>query len=234
MRHTSLLLGGLLSTLAFAIQAQEHGHTDQHHSSAANERAEKDHHDHGQSAKGSASLGAHEHGVATLNLVLDGEHLVFELESPAANIVGFEHMPTSEKDLATVKQARQHLTQADALFAFPGAAACTLEDAEVESPLFAAAKAQGHDHHEAHTDDHHNSREEHHDHGHDNHAEHDSAHSDIQAHFRFVCENPGALQQIEVKLFEVFPNTEKLLLQAITPGGQQGGELTPAQSVIRL
>ncbi|WP_373187978.1 DUF2796 domain-containing protein [Halopseudomonas sp.] len=234
MRPTSLLLGGLLSTLAFAIQAHEHGHEDQHHSSTAHERAEKYHHDHGHSEKGNVSLAAHEHGVATLNLVLDGEHLVFELESPAANIVGFEHMPASEKDLATAKQARQRLTKADALFAFPGAAACTLEDAEVESPLFAAAKEQSHDHDEAHRNDHHKAHEEHHDHAQDDHAEHESAHSDIHAHFRFVCENPGALQQIEVKLFEVFPYTEKLLLQAITPNGQQGGELTPAQSVIRL
>lgn len=37
--------------------------------------------------------GAHEHGVAQLNLVLEGEKLLIELASPGVNIVGFEHAP---------------------------------------------------------------------------------------------------------------------------------------------
>ena len=36
-----------------------------------------------------ASLGAHEHGVASLNLVVDGNLVSLELDSPATNLVGF-------------------------------------------------------------------------------------------------------------------------------------------------
>jgi ABC-type Zn2+ transport system substrate-binding protein/surface adhesin len=226
MRHTSLLLGGLLSMLAFTSHAQNHDDShyqaDKSHGHAAAAHAHQDA-EHGQ--QGSASLSAHEHGVATLNLVIDGKSLVFELQSPAANIVGFEHMPTSKNDRAAVDQAHQRLTQANALFVMSDAAACVLEQVETESPLFAAA----------HDDDHHAEHADHDDHAsHDDHADEGSAHSDVSAHFHFACSNPEGLQQIDVRLFDVFPNTEKLILQAITPAGQQGGELTPANSVIRL
>ena len=216
MRHTPLLLGGLLSTLAFAIQAQSHDHD--HH----------DHGDHDQKHASTASLDAHEHGVASLNLVVDGGQLMIELDSPAANIVGFEHMPGSAEDFAALADARKQLLRADALFAITDAAGCALEEAEAKSPLFEAdAQATEHEHEK------HDHAEQHHDHD-EHHAEHAGAHSDIEASFHYDCANPDAIEQIEVKLFEVFPRTEKLLLQAITPRGQQGGELTPAQNIIRL
>jgi hypothetical protein len=197
MRYPILLLGGLLSTLAFTIQASDHNH---------------DHdHNHVHSEESAASVAAHEHGVASLNLVLDGQNVILELQSPAANIVGFEHLPTSETDLAITKQARHRLEQAQNLFVFSEAAACILEESEAKSPLFAVAGVE-----------------------HDDHGARGIAHADINARFHFACANPDALQKIEVKLFDAFPNTEKLLLQAITPKGQQGGELTPAQSVIHL
>ncbi|MEX5543051.1 ZrgA family zinc uptake protein, partial [Pseudomonas poae] len=54
--------------------------------------AHEDHdHEHG-------SLGAHEHGVGRLNAVLDGQTLELELESPAMNLVGFEHLATTAAD----------------------------------------------------------------------------------------------------------------------------------------
>jgi Protein of unknown function (DUF2796) len=37
--------------------------------------------------------GPHVHGVAQLNVALDGNVLWIELNSPAMNIVGFEHAP---------------------------------------------------------------------------------------------------------------------------------------------
>ena len=39
---------------------------------------------------------AHVHGVAHLNVALEGNDLYIELTSPAANIVGFEHDPRTQ------------------------------------------------------------------------------------------------------------------------------------------
>ena len=40
---------------------------------------------------------AHVHGVAHLNVALEDNELYIEFISPAANIVGFEHQPKTEK-----------------------------------------------------------------------------------------------------------------------------------------
>ncbi|OLU33606.1 zinc-binding protein [Pseudomonas sp. PA15(2017)] len=189
MRHLLLALPFALLPLA-AAQAHDHDH------------------DHG-------SLGKHEHGVATLNVALEGSTLEIELESPAMNIVGFEHAATSDADKKTLAAARALLEKPLALFGLPSAAGCTLSEHEVRSPLFGNAKAD-------------------HDHGHDHgkHADgddHHHEHSDIDADYSFTCKQPGELKTLDLSAFyKQFPATEKINVQLIGPSGQQGVESTPA------
>ncbi len=108
--------------------------------------AEHDHHDHSHA---NTSLGAHEHGHAQLNLALEGQSLELELESPAFNLIGFEHAPSTDAQKASVEQARQALSAPANLFGIPDAAQCTLDKQALESPLFAAAQHQA-EHSEIH------------------------------------------------------------------------------------
>lgn len=164
-------------------------------------------HSHAHAHEEHASLDAHEHGVASLNVALDGQTLEIQLQSPAMNLVGFEHEAKSEADKAKVAAARQHLEQPQALFALPIEAKCALQDSELDSPLFGG---HAHDEHE-HADEH--------------------GHSDIDASYRFACANAEALQTLELgSFFGTFPGTEKLEVQLIGPSGQQGAELTPSNS----
>ena len=188
MRHVLLALPFALLPL-HAAQAANHEHSHAH--------AHEEH----------ASLGAHEHGVASLNVALDGQTLEIQLQSPAMNLVGFEHEAKSDADKAKVAAARQHLEQPQALFALPIEAKCALQDSELDSPLFGG---HAHDEHE-HADEH--------------------GHSDIDASYRFACANAEALQTLELgSFFGTFPGTEKLEVQLIGPSGQQGAELTPRNS----
>lgn len=194
MRRTLLALPLALLPLALA-QASSHEHE----------------HDHAHEEHG--SLGKHEHGVASLNVALDGQTLEIQLESPAMNLVGFEHAANSDADKAKVAAARKQLEQPQALFALPIEAKCSLKETELESPLFGDAKHDEHD--------------EDHDHEH----EHEHEHSDIDASYHFACTNPEALQTLELgSFFGTFPATEKLQVQLIGPSGQQGAELTPSKS----
>lgn len=187
MRHLLLALPFALLPLV-AAQAQEHGHDHDHEHS----------HD---------SLGAHEHGVASLNAVLDGNLLELQLESPAMNLVGFEHAAKSDADKAKVAAAKRELEQPISLFALT-TGDCKATQVELESPLFGDAD---------------------HDHDHDHH-DHESEHSDIHAHYRFECARANELKQLDLaELFKRFPATEKIQVQLIGPNGQQGVELTPAQ-----
>ncbi|EPJ2807276.1 DUF2796 domain-containing protein [Pseudomonas putida] len=184
----------LLLALPFALLplAAAHAHEDHDHD-----------HAHG-------TLGAHEHGVAKLNAVLDGTTLELELDSPAMNLVGFEHSASSDADKAKVAAVRQQLEQPLKLFGL-AAAGCKEDAQELESPLFGdTAKDDDAPEHE---------------HGH--------AHSDINAHYQLNCSAPENLTQLDLTpLFKTFPATQKINVQLIGPNGQKGVETTPAKAVV--
>lgn len=186
----------LLLALPFALLPLVAAQANQH---------EHEHHDHEH-----GSLGAHEHGVASLNAALDGSVLELQLDSPAMNLVGFEHAAKSDADKAKVAAARAELEQPLVLFAL-AAGQCKLSESKLESPLFGD---------EQHTHEHAD---------HDAH-EHANEHSDINASYRFDCAQANALQQLDLsELFKRFPATKKIQVQLIGPSGQQGAELTEAQ-----
>ena len=197
MRRLLLALPFALLPLA-ALAADEHDH---------------DHdHEHG-------SLGAHEHGVARLNAVLDDKALELELESPAMNLVGFEHLATTDADKAKVAAARKQLEQPLALFSLPKAAGCVVSSQELESPLFGDKPEDDHDHA---TDG-------------KGAAAHDHDHSEIHAHYQFTCATPTALSNLDLsQVFKTFPATQKIQVQLIGPSGQQGVEATAQAATLKF
>ena len=184
MRRLFLALPFALLPLAVAQAAHDaHAHHDEH-----------------------ASLSAHEHGAAQLNVALEGQRLELALESPAMNLLGFEHAAASTADKAAVTHAQQQLQTPLALFGIPSAASCTIASQELHSPLFSEHANQ--------------------------HTEHQngSEHSDVDANYVLTCSKPEALSAIVLsELFQRFPATAKIQVQLIGPNGQQGAELTAAQ-----
>ncbi|WP_339438544.1 MULTISPECIES: DUF2796 domain-containing protein [unclassified Pseudomonas] len=176
--------------------------------------AHDDHdHEHG-------SLGAHEHGVGRLNAVLDGQALELELDSPAMNLVGFEHVATSAADKAKVAAARKQLENPVALFNLPKAAGCVVGNQELNSPLFGDKPEADHDHD-------HDAKDGAHEHHHD--------HSEIHAHYQFTCATPTALSNLDLsQVFKTFPATQKIQVQLIGPSGQQGVEATATAATLKF
>ena len=200
MRRLLLALPFALLPLAIAQAADEHGHD----------------HEHG-------SLGAHEHGVGRLNAVLDGQALELELDSPAMNLVGFEHVATSAADKAKVAAARKQLENPLALFNLPKAAGCVISSQELNSPLFGDKPEAEHDD----DDDDHDAKDGAHEHHHD--------HSEIHAHYQFTCATPTALGNLDLtQVFKTFPATQKIQVQLIGPSGQQGVEATATAATLKF
>ncbi|AZO84796.1 zinc-binding protein [Stutzerimonas stutzeri] len=192
MRRLLLALPFAMLPLAVAHAADEHDH------------------EHG-------SLGAHEHGVGRLNAALDGKTLALELQSPAMNLVGFEHAATSDADKAKVAAARALLEQPLALFNLPKAAGCVVENQELESPLFGDTPDADDDHDKDAKDEHH----------------HD--HSEIHAHYQFTCATPDALKTLDLaNIFNSFPATQKIQVQLIGPSGQQGVDVTAKAAALKF
>ncbi|SET96786.1 Protein of unknown function [Pseudomonas sp. NFR09] len=198
MRRLLLALPFALLPLAVAHAHDEHDHE----------------HEHG-------SLGAHEHGVGRLNAVLDGQALELELDSPAMNLVGFEHLATTPADKAKVAAARKQLENPVALFNLPKAAGCVVSSQELNSPLFGDKPEADHD------DDDDDAKDGAHEHHHD--------HSEIHAHYQFTCATPTALSNLDLtQVFKTFPATQKIQVQLIGPSGQQGVEATATAATLKF
>jgi hypothetical protein len=168
---------------------------------------------------------AHAHGIGRLNLALEDRGLYIELHSPAANLFGFEHAPSSEDEHTTRHNAVARLRQGDRLFRVVETAGCRMTGVELDSPLLDAAAAE-----EQHL---HTGPEEHARDPGDDHP-HDADHADITAEYHFVCAYPGRIDQLIVGLFEAFPGTEQLAVQYIIGGRQGAATLSPANPVLRF
>lgn len=184
---------------------------------------EKHEHEHDQDDE-HRQHGAHVHGIAALSLALEGQEVQIELDSPAANIVGFEHAPSSESDHAALDKAVATLKDGERLFRFNEDAGCRMETAKVTSALL----DEGHEKHEEHEE---HAKEGHEDAQHEHEGE---THSDIEAAYHFECDQPGKLKQMTVELFEAFPGMEKIEVQYVIESKQGATELTATNHAVKF
>lgn len=166
------------------------------------------------------SLGAHVHGLGTLNIALENQRLELQLTSPAMNIVGFEYQPTTAADLQSVKAAQSNLSHAAELFVLSPAAQCRLTSVSIDNPLLTESDTHEHEH----------------EHEHESQptaqiAEHQ--HSDISAHYQYHCAKPARFNSIDLAgLFKQFSQTEKIQVQLIAGDHQQGAELSANNTLL--
>lgn len=165
-------------------------------------------------------LAAHEHGLAQLNVAVDTTSLSVEYISPAANIVGFEHEPSTEEQSNAIHTARKVLESARVL-AVPAGAGCALAEANV---AYGNGEREGHGEGHAHQDGD-SEREK---------ADHGEFHSEFHVIWRYDCTKASALTHIDVQIFDLFPGNDEIVVQAISPGGQRAAKLTPGSKRLVL
>ncbi|MFK7939098.1 MAG: DUF2796 domain-containing protein [Roseovarius sp.] len=189
-------------------------------------------------AEDTRQLGAHEHGVGTLNIAIDGTTVAMAFQAPGADIVGFEYAAKSEADRAAVDAAVATLATPLDLFVMPAAAACSVTQASAALEMEDAHDDHaGHDDHGDHAD--HAEHEEHaehehdhdhehgHDQGHDDHADHAKAegHTEFHAEYTLACDTPEALTDIQFDYFTTFANAREVEVQIVTASGAQAFEV---------
>lgn len=185
--------------------------------SAATDHAHAHHDRNGEQQQ----LGVHVHGHARLNIALEDQKLHLELDSPANNIVGFEYQPSSAKDRAAVAAAVAVLQDGERLFDFGQESGCRMESAKIESALI------GNGRHGTATD----GRAHSHD---DAHKSSDNAHANFRVEYLFHCARPDEITQVTVKVFEPFPQTERLDVQFIAATAQGAATLTSINPTIKF
>lgn len=168
----------------------------------------------GQEARSAA---AHQHGTIEIEIAAEGSEFQIALYAPGADIVGFEHTPSSEADKQAVENARQTLSNPTALFGLPDAAGCAVEHASV----LIATETAGRDD-DDHDHDHAKEHKRAHDHeAHEHDAQHPDEHDETEhdhagAHLEFIaayhldCADIGAVNALTLGIFDLFPNTQSL------------------------
>lgn len=165
-------------------------------------------------------LGAHEHGHGLLSVAVDGNDLIIELEIPAVNVVGFEHTPETDEQRRAVEEAVDTFSRGDTLFVPTEGAACVVESVDV------ALAGMSHDEHEG---------EGHEGEGHEHGEEHESdGHSELHGEYHFRCAEPGALDSLEVRLFDQLKGMEELEAQIVTPTLQTATKLARGSVNLKL
>jgi hypothetical protein len=157
-------------------------------------------------AQGAQAHDAHVHGLATLDVAVDSKQLALHLESPLANLIGFEHPPLTPTEHQLVVDADARLREGARLFVPTLAAGCALTAVSVHAPLAAWAQDAPHQ---------------------------GPAHVDMDADYVFTCAHPARLRDLSVKLFEQFPGFARVDVQRVGPVGQGSARLTPAHTRLR-
>jgi hypothetical protein len=164
---------------------------------------------------------AHVHGVAQMNLAIEGPGGEIEVDSPLGNFISFEHKPETDAQKQEVRDMAVIMREADKLFVLTPAAGCQLQEVSLESDALSAdllspagvrqVAAQRETGDEQAGD----------------------GHADLEAKMAFMCRNPEKLNSLTVDMFRAFPNLHEIEVQLVTPTGQKAAELTPESSTIR-
>ncbi len=161
------------------------------------------------------AAGAHQHGVASLELVADGNSFTVTLDSPLDNLLGFERGPRTDAERAKVRAMAQMLRTNATLVVPAAAAGCQLQGVGLASdviapallaaaPLATTPPAP---------------------------AAKPGDHADLEAVFRFQCAQPQGLKSVALGgLFQAFPRLRQLDTALAAPGVQRGAKLRAQQS----
>jgi hypothetical protein len=130
----------------------------------------------------------HVHGVSEIKLAISDTDIQIQFESPASNIVGFEHAAVTIKEKAQLEYAKATLSDSKYLFIFNGASC---------QPESSVINVLGLSH----------SIDE---------SQPSKGHNEISAQYQFTCTSTVDLKNIEIDLFNKFPNISQIKVQWVS------------------
>ena len=136
----------------------------------------------------------HEHGVARVEVAVEGGAVSVRLESPLDNLVGFERAPRDDAERKRVDAALRLFDRSGKLFAVDPAADCRLQGVELRSQALKLGPPGEPD---------------------------PDGHAELEADFRFHCARAERAAFIDTGLFAAFPRLQRITAQAVTARAQR-------------
>src|SRR5687768_17535571 len=147
---------------------------------------------------------AHVHGIALINIAVEGTKAVVEFRAPAEHIIGFEHEAKSESDKKKRDTALMRLRErADRMFVFDSKLSCRSAEmkATIGEETSMGAEAQS------------GKREQKKD-------KTSGEHREVYASFSVLCEKPLAGSRVQFRVYEQFPEIHEAKVQVISEAQQ--------------
>jgi hypothetical protein len=155
---------------------------------------------------------AHVHGHATATLAISGTTVQIDIDSPAMNLLGFEHEPASDQEHQFLEDAVSFLRKPERWIDLGRDAGCEIAHVDVDSRLLEHGNSADH----AHKEDH-------------------DGHADFEISVEFNCKDAGRFETVDLSgLFQRFPGFEDIEVQWLTDQVQSSAELNAGNPVIRL
>ena len=132
MRYLIIISFMLFSFNSLSSENHKHKHDHDHKEKKVmqkkhdHDKHDHDHDKHDHDKKG--SLDAHVHGLSVINVVQEKNKVLFDIEMPGFDTVGFEYKAKSQKDKDLVKNALNKLNNPVNLFSIPSAANCKMSN----------------------------------------------------------------------------------------------------------
>ena len=128
MRYLIIIIFILFSFNSFSSgdHKHDHYHKEKKVMKKKHDHDKHDHDKHDHDKKG--SLDAHVHGLSVINVVQEKNKVLFDIEMPGFDTVGFEYKAKSQKDKDLVKNALNMLKNPVNLFSIPSAANCKMSN----------------------------------------------------------------------------------------------------------
>ena len=150
---------------------------------------------------------AHTHGLATLNIVIEGRTGMLEFSAPAEDLYGFERAPRTaaerERRDAALARLRRRMGE---LVLFDASLGCTITAKEVRD----AHDAHGHDHGKAGGD-----------------------HADVHGEYAIACERAPAGKDIRFAFSKAFPAIKTVQVQLLSDDRQDGRRIENDRGTVR-
>jgi len=158
-------------------------------------------------------LGPHVHGQGTLDIAIEGKKISMELVVPGMDIVGFEHVPSTDAQKAEIEKGKAKLADVLGVFKLPAAAKCKADSANVEN--------RKETHHPGETDD-------------DDDKPGEPEHSEFHATYTITCEVPESVTGLETAYFTNFAGAQLLNVNITSAKGQTQAQLTRDKPTLDL
>lgn len=151
-----------------------------------------------------AVAGPHEHGVARMNLAIDGQQLQVSIQVPLESLLGYERAPRDATEKAQATATLDRLKQSQEVIVTPPAAQCRpVEAGQIKAPLIEGKGGA-------------------------------EKHGDLNGEYKLICAQPAELRTLEASLFEVSRRITRVQVQVAGPKGSSQTTLRRNKRQIKL